>query len=50
MEMSDNFNDTLKNDGEGIQKIIDWLRAKFGMNKHADMVKVLNQFLSTTRA
>ena len=49
MEMSDNFNDTLKNDGESIQKIIDWLRAKFGMNKHADMVKVLNQFLSTTR-
>ena len=32
MEMSDNFNDTLKNDGEGIQKIISWLKAKFGMN------------------
>lgn len=33
MEMSDNFCDTLKDDGEGIQKIIAWLKAKFGMNK-----------------
>ena len=49
MEMSDNFCDTLKDDGEGIQKIIAWLKTKFGMNKHADMVKVLNQFFSTTR-
>ena len=30
-------------------KVFSWLKAKFGMNKHADMVKVLNQFLSTTR-
>merc|ERR1712020_781733 len=49
MEMSDNFSDTLKDDGEGIQKIIAWLKTKFGMNKQADMVKVLNQFFSTTR-
>ena len=47
--MSDNFSDTLKDNGEGIQKIIAWLNTKFGMNKHADMVKVLNQFFSTTR-
>ena len=50
MEMSDNFNDTLKNDSEGLKKIINWLQAKLGMNKHADMVKILNQFLNTTRA
>ena len=49
MEMSDDFSDTLKDDGEGIKKIIDWLNNKFGMNKHADMVKVLNQFFNTTR-
>ena len=30
--------------------IVTWLKEKFGMNKHADMVKVLNQFLNTTRA
>ena len=28
---------------------IAWLKAKFGMNKHADMVKVLNNFLNTCR-
>ena len=50
MEMSANFNDTLRNDSEGIEKIVNWLKAKFGMNKHADMVKILNQFLNTTRA
>ena len=49
MEMLDNFCDTLKNDGDGIEKMIAWLSNKFGMNKHADMVKVLNRFFSTTR-
>ena len=49
MEMSDKFCDTLKEDSDGIEKIITWLSNKFGMNKHADMVKVLNQFFNTTR-
>ena len=49
-EMSDHFDDALRNDSEGIKKIVSWLQAKFGMNKHADMVKILNQFLNTTRA
>ena len=49
MEMSDNLCAALKNDGEDIEKIIAWLSNKFGMNKHADMVKVLNQFFNTTR-
>ena len=49
MEMSDNLCAALKNDGEDIEKIIAWLSNKFGMNKHADMVKVLNQFFNTPR-
>ena len=48
-EMTEHFETSLR-DSQGIKKIIDWLRAKFGMNKHADMVKVLNQFLNTTRS
>ena len=47
--MSDNLCAALKNDGEDIEKIIAWLSTKFGTKKHADMVKVLNQFFSTTR-
>ena len=47
--MSDNLCAALKNDDEDIEKIIAWLSNKFGMNKHADMVKVLNQFFNTTR-
>ena len=49
-EMSDHFNNSLRDDSKGIENIVTWLKAKFGMNKHADMVKVLNQFLNTTRA
>ena len=49
MEMSDKFCDTLKEDSNGIEKIITWLSNKFGMNKHADMVRILNQFYNTTR-
>ena len=49
MEMSDKFCDTLKEDSDGIEKIITWLSNKFGMNKHADMVRILNQFYNTTR-
>ena len=48
--MSDNFNNSTRDNSKGIEKIITWLKAKFGMNKHADMFKVLNQFLNTTRA
>lgn len=42
-EMSDHFDDSLRDDSKGIEKIVTWLKAKFGMNKHADMVKVLNR-------
>ena len=49
-EMSDDFDNSPRNDNKGIEKIVIWLEEKFGMNKHADMVKVLNQFLNTTRA
>ena len=46
--MSDHFGNTL-NSADGISKIVNWLKTKFGMNKHADMVKTLNTFLNTTR-
>ena len=32
-----------------MQKIIDWLNNKSGINKHVDTVKVFNQFFNTTR-
>ena len=47
--MSDKFCDTLKADNNGIEKIIAWLNTKLGVNMHADMVKILNQFFNTTR-
>ena len=49
-EMSDHFDNSLKSNSKGVEKIVTWLKAKFGMNKHADMVKVLNLFLKTTRS
>ena len=49
-EMSDHFDNSLKSNSKGVEKIVTWLKAKFGMNKHADMVKVLNLFLNTTRS
>ena len=49
-EMTDNFNNSTGDNNGGIQRIVSWLKEKFGMNKHADMIKVLNQFLNTTRA
>ena len=49
-EMSDHFDKLLKGNSKGVEKIVTWLKAKFGMNKHADMVKVLNLFLNTTRS
>ena len=48
-EMSDHFGEELSNNKDGIKKIIDWLKKKYGMNKHADMVKVFNTFWNTTR-
>ena len=49
MEMSDKFCDTLKADNNGMEKIIAWLNSKLGMNKHADMVRILNRFYNTKR-
>ena len=49
-EMSNNFNNSKGDNNGGIQKIVSWLKEKFSMNKHADMVTVSNQFLNTTRA
>ena len=48
-EMSDHFGEELSNNKEGIKMIIEWLKKKYGMNKHADMVKVFNTFWNTTR-
>ena len=48
-ELNDHFGQTL-NTADSITKIADWLRSKFGMNKHADMVRILNTFLNTTRS
>ena len=48
-EMSEHFGTELRNEKEGIAKISAWLKDKFGINKHADMIKTLNKFLSTCR-
>ena len=48
-QMTDHFKKTLKDDNDGVKKIVDWLKTKFGLNKHADIVRVLNKFLNTTR-
>ena len=48
-ELSDEFGTTLSGDEGGLKKITDFLKSKFGLNKHADMVRVLNNFLNTTR-
>ena len=48
-EMTEHFGSTLKGNSEGMDKIIQWLKTKFGLNKHADMVKILNNFLNTSR-
>ena len=49
-EMSEHFGTELSENNEGIDKIVDWLKSKFGLNAHADMVKILNSFLNTCRA
>ena len=48
--MSNNFNNSKGDNNGDIQKIVSWLKEKSSMDKHADMVRVSNQFLNTTRA
>ena len=48
-EMSEHFAETLRDNKEGIKMIVEWLKEKFGLNKHADMIKILNTFLNTCR-
>ena len=49
-EMSDHFDNSVERNNKGAEKTVTWPKAKFGMNKHANMVKVLNLFLNTTRS
>ena len=48
-EMTDHFKKSLKDDEKGVEKIVEWLRKKFGLNKHADIVRVLNNWFNTVR-
>ena len=48
-EMSEHFGIKLRDEKSGISKITAWLKEKFGINKHADMIKTLNTFLNTTK-
>ena len=43
-EMSKHFDNSLKGNSKGFEKIVTWLKAKFGKNKQENMVKALNQF------
>ena len=49
-ELSEHFGNDISQNTEGIEKIVEWLKNKFGLNAHADMVKILNSFLNTYRA
>ena len=49
-EMSEHFGNDISQNTEGIDKIVEWLKNKSGLNAHADMVKILNSFLNTCRA
>ena len=49
-EMGEHFKKTLKDKADGVEQISSWLRTKFGLNKHADIVRVLNKWLNTTRS
>ena len=46
---TDYFKKTLKDQNDGVRKIVDWLKKKVGLNKHADIVRVLNKFFNATR-
>ena len=48
-ELSDDLNSSTGDESAGIDRIISRLQEKFGVNKHVDMVKILNSFLNTTR-
>ena len=48
-QMTDHFKSSLKTDPEGVAKITAWLKKKFGLNKHADIVRVLNTWFNVTR-
>ena len=49
-EMVYNFNNSKGDNNGGNQKAVSWLKEKFSMNKHADMVKILNLVLNIIRA
>ena len=49
-QLTDHFKKSLKDDPQGVQKIIDWLKEKYGLTKHADIVRVLNNWFNITRA
>ena len=48
-DKTDYFKKTLKDQNDGVRKIVDWLKKKVGLNKHADIVRVLNKFFNATR-
>ena len=48
-QLTDHFKKTLKDDAKGVEKIIEWLKQKFGLNKHADIVRVLNTWFNVNR-
>ena len=43
-EMSKHFDNSLRGNSEGIEKIVTWLKAEFRKNKQEDRAKALNQF------
>ena len=49
-EMSNHFDNSVERNNKGAEKTVTWPKAKFGTNKHANIVKVLNLFLNTTRS
>ena len=48
-DLLDDLNSSTGDENAGIDRIIAKLQEKFGVNKHVDMVKILNSFLNTTR-
>ena len=41
-EMSEHFGTDISQNNEGIDKIVEWLKNKFGLKAHADLDKILN--------
>ena len=48
-EMTDHFQESLSNNKNGIKEMVAWLRTKYGLNKHSDMLRILSNFLNTCR-